>query len=501
MLGISKFFPLTKANDNVEFTAYPGEIHALLGENGAGKSTLMNILTGILRPDTGQIFINGESTVIDSPKDALAKGICMIHQHFKLVKPFTVAENVVLGMKSHKLLFRHKIERQVDQLAKEFSIKINSRAAIWQLSIGEQQRVEILKVLYRNTSILILDEPTAVLTGDEVNDLFRTLREMAIKGCTIIFITHKMHEVMKYADRITVLRNGCLVRTIKKEDTSVSELAQLMVGQQISMARRNTSKTVSDSIALEIENLTILDDKKLKAVKNLSFKIYQGEIFGIAGVSGNGQRELMEAIAGLRSSEKGKIFLNGADVTRLSPKKRIRRKLAFIPEDRYGFALIRKLTIADNASLKNYCNAKYCKHNIINYKKLEERAQQMIDELDIKTSGPKNLVQSLSGGNAQKLVLARETGENPIVLLASYPVRGLDIKATESIHMKIVDEKEKGAAILLISEDLDEIYQLCDRVAVIYEGEFMGISSIDTVSLHDLGQAMSGSAKLGEVHA
>lgn len=496
MKQIRKEFPATLANDNVDFTAYKGEIHALLGENGAGKSTLMNILTGVLRPDGGEILINGARVSMKSPGDALALGIGMIYQHFKLVKPFTVAENIVLGMEQVKILKKQALEQQVKALSEEYKIDINPASAIWQLSIGEQQRVEILKVLYRKANILILDEPTAVLTPDEVRELFGTLRNMAAMGCTIIFITHKMNEVMEFADRITVLRDGRLVKALKKEETTEQELAQLMVGREISMGRRNTENTTRNEAILRVKGLTVLNDKKLKAVNDLSFDLYAGEILGIAGVSGNGQKELMEALAGLRPTVSGHLEVRGEDISRSSPRERIGRGVAFIPEDRYGFALIKTMTVTENASLKCYRKPEFCRRGVLNYRKLEQQAGRFIEEFEIKVGGPKSLVQSMSGGNAQKLILARETAENPSVILASYPVRGLDIKATESIHKILVQEKSRGAGVLLVSEDLDEIFQLSDRVAVMYEGTFMGILPVGEVGLEQIGMAMAGAARL-----
>ena len=497
MKQIRKEFPATLANDCVDFTAYKGEIHALLGENGAGKSTLMNILTGVLKPDRGTISIHGKQISMRSPGDALNLGIGMIYQHFKLVKPFTVAENIVLGMERVKILKTRELEKQVKELSEEYKIKINPSSAIWQLSIGEQQRVEILKILYRKADILILDEPTAVLTPDEVKELFGTLKNMAERGCTIIFITHKMNEVMEYADRITVLRDGRLVKAVKKEETTEAELAQLMVGREISMGRRNTKNTTREEVVLKARDISVLNDKKLKAVEGLSFELYAGEILGVAGVSGNGQKELMEALAGLRRLEGGQISINGKDCTNASVRQRIQMGEAFIPEDRYGFALVKTMTVTENASFKCYRNPSFCRHGVLHYKKLEEQAKRFIEDFHIKVGGTKSLVQSMSGGNAQKLILARETAEQPSVILASYPVRGLDIQATESIHKILVEEKNRGAGVLLVSEDLDEIFQLSDRVAVMYEGKFMGILPVEQVDLKQIGMAMAGAAYLG----
>lgn len=497
MKQIRKEFPATLANDCVDFTAYKGEIHALLGENGAGKSTLMNILTGVLKPDRGTISIHGKQVSMRSPGDALNLGIGMIYQHFKLVKPFTVAENIVLGMERVKILKTRELEKQVKELSEEYKIKINPSSAIWQLSIGEQQRVEILKILYRKADILILDEPTAVLTPDEVKELFGTLKNMAERGCTIIFITHKMNEVMEYADRITVLCDGRLVKAVKKEETTEAELAQLMVGREISMGRRNTKNTTREEVVLKARDISVLNDKKLKAVEGLSFELYAGEILGVAGVSGNGQKELMEALAGLRRLEGGQISINGKDCTNASVRQRIQMGEAFIPEDRYGFALVKTMTVTENASFKCYRNPSFCRHGVLHYKKLEEQAKRFIEDFHIKVGGTKSLVQSMSGGNAQKLILARETAEQPSVILASYPVRGLDIQATESIHKILVEEKNRGAGVLLVSEDLDEIFQLSDRVAVMYEGKFMGILPVEQVDLKQIGMAMAGAAYLG----
>ena len=497
MKQIRKEFPATLANDCVDFTAYKGEIHALLGENGAGKSTLMNILTGVLKPDRGTISIHGKQVSMRSPGDALNLGIGMIYQHFKLVKPFTVAENIVLGMERVKILKTRELEKQVKELSEEYKIKINPSSAIWQLSIGEQQRVEILKILYRKADILILDEPTAVLTPDEVKELFGTLKNMAERGCTIIFITHKMNEVMEYADRITVLRDGRLAKAVKKEETTEAELAQLMVGREISMGRRNTKNTTREEVVLKARDISVLNDKKLKAVEGLSFELYAGEILGVAGVSGNGQKELMEALAGLRRLEGGQISIDGKDCTNASVRQRIQMGEAFIPEDRYGFALVKTMTVTENASFKCYRNPSFCRHGVLHYKKLEEQAKRFIEDFHIKVGGTKSLVQSMSGGNAQKLILARETAEQPSVILASYPVRGLDIQATESIHKILVEEKNRGAGVLLVSEDLDEIFQLSDRVAVMYEGKFMGILPVEQVDLKQIGMAMAGAAYLG----
>ena len=491
MKQITKRFPNTLANDKVDFTAYSGEVHALLGENGAGKSTLMNILTGVFRPEEGQILINGKEVQMKSPKDSLACGVGMIYQHFKLVRPFTVAENIVMGQEHMPILHKKKIENGVLEIAKKYDLEISPSSYIWQLSVGEQQRVEIVKVLYLGAKILILDEPTAVLTPQEVSALFKTLRKMADDGCAIIFITHKMNEVMEYADRITVLQNGRNAGTMLRAQTNSLELARQMVGQDIEMERINTKNTVAD-VVLNVQNLCAKNAKGIDAVKNLSFQLHAGEILGIAGVSGNGQKELSEALAGLRKKEGGTVTLNGRSIESLSSRQIQEAGLSFIPEDRYGTGLISELSVLDNASIKCYYKPEFCSHKHLNHKKLREQAKKMIEMFQIKVNGPDSLVKSMSGGNAQKLILAREIASKPSVIIAAYPVRGLDILATDFIHRKLVEEKNNGAAVLLISEDLDEIFTCADRVAVMYEGDFTAEMPVEMADREKLGLAMAG---------
>ena len=498
MRGIRKQFPSCLANDNVDFTAYRGEIHALLGENGAGKSTLMSILTGVLQPDAGEICINGKPVMIRTPKDALQHGIGMIYQHFKLVKPFSVAENIVLSDDHVKVINKKRLEARVKALSERYCIEIDPGALTWQLSIGEQQRVEILKVLYRNANILILDEPTAVLTAQEVQELFLTLRKMTDSGCTVIFITHKMNEVMDYADRITVLRDGCLVRTLTKAETDEKELAKLMVGREISMGRRNTTDTTTDRELLRVENLTVLNDKKLEAVRKLSFSLYAGEILGIAGVSGNGQKELMEALSGLRAAAGGPIPFKEKNITKTTVRQRISDGLSFIPEDRYGFALVRELSVAENASIKSYRLPEFSKGGIVDYKKLNKQAEEFIDKFEIKVGWTKSRVQSMSGGNAQKVVVAREVSLGNKLLVASQPTRGVDIGAIELIRNTLEKAKKAGAGVLLVSAELEGIISLSDRIVVIHEGKITGEMRADEANENNLGLLMMGGTDTGK---
>ncbi|WP_227765366.1 ABC transporter ATP-binding protein [Zhaonella formicivorans] len=501
MRQITKSFPGTLANDRVDFTAYPGEIHALLGENGAGKSTLMSILTGLYRPDSGQVFVKGQEVVFRSPKDAINAGIGMVHQHFRLVKPFTVAENVILGLKGALFLNVKEIEQSITAISQKFGLGVEPQAKVWQLSVGEQQRVEIIKMLYRGTDILILDEPTAVLTPQEVRELFKTLRNMADSGCAVIFITHKMHEVMEFADRITVLRGGKSTASLLKKETNSQELARLMVGRELNTARKNVSKTCGQDVVLELQGVCALNDKGRQALSNLCLELRSGEILGIAGVAGNGQRELSEVITGLRNVTSGSIKLLGQDITNKPVRDIIDAGVAFIPEDRTGTGLIPNLPVVDNIILKEYRSQNLGKGWLLDSKAIRHRAQQLVNDFAVKIPNIDCPVKLMSGGNLQKLLLARETSLQPKLVVAVYPVRGLDIGATDAIHDLLIAEKNKGAAVLMISEDLEEIYKLADRVAVMYEGEFMGVLPIEEADLEEIGLMMAGAKRLGGVSA
>ncbi|MEI7884933.1 MAG: ABC transporter ATP-binding protein [Clostridia bacterium] len=491
MKNIRKTFPGTVANDQVSLQIFEGEIHALLGENGAGKSTLMSILTGLYKPDCGEIYIRGEKVDFKAPKDAIDRGIGMVHQHFKLVKPFTVAENVILGLPGKQFIQQDEIVKEINHISEQFGLKVDAGAKIWQLSVGEQQRVEIIKMLYRGTNIMILDEPTAVLTPQEVGELFRTLRSMADKNCAIIFITHKMHEVMEFADRITVLRGGKAIATKENKHTSSNELAELMVGKQMSMERKNAGGELGE-VVLKVDKVCAQNDKGLQALNNISFSIRAGEILGVAGVAGNGQSVLSEVLSGMREATRGKITLNGEDITNKPVQSIIDAGVAFIPEDRGSTGLAGNLSVIDNIMLKEYRCKKFSGGIFMKDKAVRTRAQELVDTYDVKIPNIDCPVKMMSGGNLQKLLLARETSFGPKLIVAVYPIRGLDIGATDFIHDLLIAEKAKGAAILLISEDLEELFKMADNIAVMYEGEFMDTIPYAKANVNEIGLLMSG---------
>lgn len=490
MVNIRKTFPGVIANDNINLEIYKGEIHALLGENGAGKSTLMNILTGLYKQEKGDIYINNEYINFRSPKDAIDAGIGMVHQKFRLVKPFTVTENVMLGQKGKVLLNIEETEKKILDISHKFGLKVHPKAKIWQLSIGEQQRIEIIKMLYKGAEVLILDEPTAVLTPQEVDDLFDTLKEMAIQGKAIVFITHKMHEVLDFADRITVLRQGKSIKTLMKSETNSSELANLMVNKEIIKGRKNKEKTTKE-IALTLDGVSALNDKGLIALNNISLDIRSGEILGIAGVAGNGQRELSEVITGMREITSGEIKLFGENISEKSIRQIIDSGVSFIPADRHNMGLAPNLSAIDNVILKEYRNKKYGKY-LFDIKAIRNKAKNLVEKFSVQIPSVESPVKLMSGGNLQKLLLARETDIEPKLIVAVYPIRGLDIGATDFVHDILIKQKDSGVAILLVSEDLEEIYNMVDRVAVIYEGEIMGILPIEDAKIEEIGIMMAG---------
>lgn len=492
MRNITKRFPGVVANDNVSFQAKAGEIHALLGENGAGKSTLMSILTGLYSQDEGEILISGKVVKINSPKEAIDYGIGMVHQHFRLVDPFTVAENIVLGKKrSGFFMNRLKIEKEIAELSERYALKVEPQAKIWQLSVGEQQRVEIIKMLYKGADILILDEPTAVLTPQESRDLFKTLRQMASQGKAVIIITHKLNEVMEIADTITVLRGGKSVSTIRKVDTDKKELTKLMVGRDVMLQVDKTAAN-EGSVVLELKTVTCLNDKGYSALKDVSFTIRGGEILGIAGVAGNGQRELAEVINGLRPVTNGSIEISGKDYTNAHPKEMINAKVAYVPEDRLGMGLIPNLSSVENAILKNYRSKPTSNLVFIDRTKAKEHAKTLVEEFNVKTSDIESPVKLMSGGNLQKLLFAREISCGPKLIVAAYPIRGLDVSAIESVHDILLKQRDLGVAILFISEDLDEIFKMSDRIAVLHEGEVMDIKPTVDTNIEEIGMLMAG---------
>ncbi len=497
MRGITKRFPGVLANDDVSFEAGAGEVHALLGENGAGKTTLSNILTGLYRPDEGEIELYGEQARFHSPRDALDAGVCMVHQHFRLVSPFTVAENVVLGdhRAASRSFFVHgrAIERRVAELGERYGLGVHPRARIWQLSVGEQQRVEILKALYREARILIMDEPTAVLTPQESVALFSTLRAMAEEGKTVIFISHKLHEVLAVADRVTVLRGGRTVETVAAEGATLRSLASLMVGREIEVARPLAGpRQLPDVRVLEVEGLTVPGDRGETAVSDVSLAIREGEIVGVAGVAGNGQRELAEAISGIRMPSSGRISVGGRVLRGGDPREAIRAGVAHVPEDRLGTGLAPSLSVTSNVVIKTYRRRSLSHGPLLDLRRMRDAALGIIRRYDVKTPGPETPVRNLSGGNLQKLVLGREFADEPLVLVVAQPTRGLDVGAIETVHAYLRDAAAQGVGILLLSEDLDELRALSDRILVLYEGAVVGELAAGEASIEEIGFLMAG---------
>jgi general nucleoside transport system ATP-binding protein len=495
MRGITKRFPGVVANDSVDFEARVGEVHALLGENGAGKSTLSNILTGLYRADEGELEVYGRPADFQSPREALDAGICMVHQHFRLVEPFTVAENVVLG--DHRdvgrsfLLHQRTIEARVTELGNRYGLAIDPRARIWQLSVGEQQRVEILKALYREARILILDEPTAVLTPQEAEALFETLRAMAAEGRTVIFISHKLHEVTAVADRVTVLRGGKSIGTVVTSEATSQSLAALMVGREVEISRRELRSEIG-AIVLEVNGLSALGDRGVNALREVSLTVRAGEVLGIAGVAGNGQRELAETITGMRPATAGSVKVDGDSVTSGDPRSAIRAGIAHVPEDRLHTGVAPSLSIASNIVLKAYGSPEFSHGPLLRLRRIGARAVEMIQRYDVKTPGPETPARRLSGGNLQKVVLAREFSSEPRVLVAAAPTRGLDVGAIETVHGYLREAAERGVAVLLISEDLDEVLTLSDRVVVMYEGSIAGELDAAVATPEEVGLLMAG---------
>ena len=497
MRGITKRFPGVLANDDVTFEAHAGEVHALLGENGAGKTTLSNILTGLYRPDEGDIALYGETVNFHSPRDALDAGICMVHQHFRLVEPFSVAENVVLGdhRAEGRSFFVHEraIERRVAELGERYGLEVHPRARVWQLSVGEQQRVEILKALYREARILIMDEPTAVLTPQEAVSLFATLRAMAEEGKTVIFISHKLHEVLAVADRVTVLRGGRTVETVSASGATTRSLTALMVGREIEVAPPlERAKQLADVLTLEVERLAVAGDRGETAVRDVSFSIREGEIVGVAGVAGNGQRELAEAVSGMRDIRAGSIRVAGRRLRGGDPREAILAGIAHVPEDRLGTGLAPSLSVTSNVGIKTYRSRSLSRGPLLPLRRMRDAALGIIRRYDVKTPGPETPVRNLSGGNLQKLVLGREFSDDPLVLVVAQPTRGLDVGAIETVHSYLREAAAKGVAILLLSEDLDEIRALADRILVMYEGEIAGELHAGAASIEEIGLLMAG---------
>lgn len=493
MVNIVKRFPGVLANDKVNFDVRSGEIHALLGENGAGKSTLMRQLYGLYRPDEGQILLNGHPHIFRSPKDSIKAGIGMIHQHFMLVPSLSVVENVALGLKSTRepILDLNTVEARINHLVEQYGLKVNPRAYIWQLAVGEQQRVEIIKALYRGAELLILDEPTAVLTPQEVQELFQTLRQMSNRGHALIFISHKLNEVLSISDRVTVLRDGRVVGSRHTKEVSKSELACLMVGREVILEYERPPLQAGEE-RLQINDLWVKGDQGSDALRGISLSVRAGEILGIAGVSGNGQRELAEALAGLRSVRKGTILVNGQNLTNSNPSQHHRAGLAYIPEERMRDGTIKEFSVKENLILVDHGNYPYSRASFMNFKVIQNKSAQLVADYSIKTPSTDTPLKNLSGGNIQKLILARELDRHPTVLIAAQPTHGVDIGASEYIHHRLLEQRRAGIATLLISEDLDEIRAISDRIAVIYEGQIVGVVENRTTTLEQLGLMMAG---------
>ncbi len=492
MRNIVKRFPGVVANDHVTFIAKSGEIHALLGENGAGKSTLMNVLSGLYAPDEGEIWIYGRHVVFRSPSDAIAAGVGMVHQHFRLVPTLTVVENVILGLDEPRFhLNLTQARAKILELSQQYGLKVDPDAYIWQLSVGEQQRVEIIKALYRGARILILDEPTAVLTPQETVVLFKTLRSMAQEGHTIIFISHKLDEVMSIADRVTVLRQGKVVATVNIEEVTKEKLAEMMVGRPV-IFRIEKPRLQPGQEVLRVEDVHARNDKGLPALRGISFVVRSHEIVGIAGVSGNGQTELAEVLYGLRPVEKGHIYLYGKDITQASTREIIREGVAHIPEDRHKEGSLADMSLSENLILKHYRRPPVAQGPLIRWAYVREFARKLIQRFQIMAPGIHTKARLLSGGNLQKLILARELSSEPGLIIAMHPTQGLDVGATEAVRKQLIAERGKGAGVLLISEDLDEVMQLSDRILVIYEGEIMGEVPADRADRNQIGLMMAG---------
>ncbi|MEW6718320.1 MAG: ABC transporter ATP-binding protein [Chloroflexota bacterium] len=494
MRGVVKRFPGVMANDGVDLEVWRGEIHALLGENGAGKTTLMNILYGIYHPDAGEIHVSGEHAVIRSPQDAIHLGIGMVHQQFRLVQTHTVTENVILGM-GDGLLFREREARQrIKELAEKYSLQVDPEARVWQLSAGEQQRVEILKALYRGAAILILDEPTSMLTPSEIEELLKTLHRMTEEGHTIIFITHKLDEVTAVSHRVTVLRRGKVIATLETAQTNERELAHLMVGREV-LFRLAKEPVKTGEAVLRVDDLHALSDKNLPALKGISLEVCAGEILGVAGVAGNGQREFVEALTGLRPVTGGFIFLKDSEITRTAPRVRIDSGMSCVPSERLT-AFIPNMSIAENMILKTYRQAPISKGPLLDHKTVNAYADRLIQEYAVMTPSRETPVKLLSGGNIQRALLARELSTQPALLIAASPTSGLDVGATETVWKLLLEQRKQGRAVLLVSEDLDEVMTLSDRIAVLYEGEIMGIVHGEENNLEQIGLMMAGALRL-----
>jgi simple sugar transport system ATP-binding protein len=493
MRGIVKRFPGVLANDHVDFKLYEGEVHALLGENGAGKSTLMNVLAGMYRAEEGEVYVYGKRVNLASPRDAIAAGIGMVHQHFMLVPSQTVTENIILGLSDPRFMLpMAELDKKVLGLQEQYGLKVDPKAKIWQLSVGEQQRVEVLKMLYRGAKVLIMDEPTAVLTPQEVDELFVTLRSMLQRGHSIVFISHKLDEVRAIANRVTVLRHGKVTAAgVTAKGATKAQLAQLMVGREVVFTVKK-KPIQPGKVVLELQDLCTDNDRGLQALRKFSLKVREGEIVGLAGVAGNGQSELAQTITGLRALTTGKVIVNGQDLTNKAPKAAIGQGVAYVPEDRTGVGSSPGLSLAENLIMKNYRTSPISRGWALNRPVIRSKATEIRKDFDIAAPNIDVHARLLSGGNLQKAILAREIGTQPKLIVACQPTRGLDVGAIEAVHQHLLAERERGTAILLISEELEEVMSLSDRVVGIYEGQNMGELNAEEATLTEIGLMMAG---------
>lgn len=489
---VTKSFPGVVANDGVTFEVRPGEVHALLGENGAGKTTLMNILYGLYRPDSGEIWVKGQRVVIRSPRHAIALGIGMVHQHFKLVLPHTVAENVALGLAGTPFWAPARVvSGRLEELCGRYSLAVDPDRRVWELSAGEQQRVEILKALIRGAEVLILDEPTSVLTPHEAAELFKVLERMKAEGHGVIFISHKLDEVLEVADRITVMRRGKVVGTVPAAEADKPLLARMMVGREV-VFRLTKKACAPGEAALTVEDLDARSDRGTPALKGISFALCRGEILGVAGVAGNGQRELVEVLTGLRRADRGRVRVLGEDMTRAGARKLSDAGVAHIPEERIRMGIVPALAVEENLILKRHHRPPFCRGGVLQLAAVRRFASQAIEEYRIQTPNPRTPAKLLSGGNIQKLILARELSGDPALVLAAHPTYGLDVGATEQVREILLRQRDEGVGVLLVSEDLEEVTELADRIAVLFRGEIMGIVLAGEATLEEIGLMMAG---------
>lgn len=492
--GITKQFPGVLANDNVNLSLEAGEIHALLGENGAGKTTLMNILYGLYKPTKGEIFVGGKAVSINGPTDAIGYGIGMVHQHFMLIPVLTVIENVMLGQESTRsgiFLDKRQVAERIREISSRYKLNVDPYAYVKDLPVGVQQRVEIIKVLYRQADILILDEPTAVLTPQEVEELFGILQSLVAQGVSIIFITHKLKEVLAIANRITVLRRGKTVATVTPTESNEQSLAELMVGRAVTLTVQKKEASPGQA-TLVVNNLRVQDDRGTAAVRDVSFQVHAGEVVGVAGVQGNGQTELVEALTGLREVESGQVTVLGQNITHANPRQVTEMGVGHVPEDRQRDGLVLSYPVADNMVLNTYYHARFARHGVINDAAVAEEAEARVKEYDVRTPSIFAAAGTLSGGNQQKVIAAREFSRDNKLLIAAQPTRGLDVGSIEYIHNRIIEQRDVGTAVLLVSTELDEILALADRIAVMFEGRIIAVVKASEVSKEQLGLLMAG---------